>query len=165
MKLYLKKAISQVNTSGVETRSESSDIAATEDSYTRRPVGVASGAEASPDDPKVGKRWGASKERQADAAKEARDNTPSADDEEEDAKKSLGEAMDILKSMREDAEATVFSMRPSNLETEFLCEVMGYDYEEVSKGIHWISGRNRDTFNDWVMDRMTKSLASIRSTP
>lgn len=170
MRLFLEptsKAIGQVNTAGVETKHEDRDVEEQEDSYARRPVGVASGHEADPDDPDVGKQW-RDGETQGDAVRQVRDsNKKNAVKDGMISKKSFSdEASDLLKSVTATVQEDIRKSMPNDAEVDFLVDVMGRDRSEVLKGLHWISGRDRDLFNDWVCDRMTKSIdALIRRVP
>lgn len=170
MQLFLEptsKAISQVSTTGVESKSEDRELESHHESYSRRPVGVASGHEADPDDPKVGKRWHGDGESNDDGTSALREERKKKDEKSGMiAKKSFSDACDMLKSITAEVEDDIRKSMPNDAEIEFLTQVMGHDRGEVIKGLHWIAGTDRDLFNTWMCDRMCKSLdALIRSVP
>lgn len=162
MKHYLdmRKALPSVSSSGTDTKDEDRETMEHKASYTKRPIGVASGHEASPDDPDEGGKYGGGgtvdeeleSDRKANNAKATKNNLIPV--------KKASEAVDMLKSLTSGLAEVYDQLSPSELESEFLVS-QGYEPDSVAKGIHWIAGRDRDLFDQFVCDRMQKSIDAL----
>lgn len=184
MRLYvdttLKKALPSVSASGTDTKDEDRENLEYHNSYTKRPVGAASGHEASHDDPDVGGKHGGGdtvdeeveSKRQENNEKAAKRKlipvekgfaTPEEMEKEDgypEAFKSQS-ATNMLKSLTSGLAEFNQALLPSDLEFEFLTAYKGLPADEVAKGLHWIAGKDRDLFQEWVCDRMQKSITSL----
>jgi len=151
--LDISKAVTLTNVGSVaadDRREKVRHIA----SYAKNPTGV-TGDQYTPDDPEVGKQWRENDEDSVSA--EVDDMLSAEEDEDNKAEKSLS----IIASVQKSAENELRRSLPTNLEEEFLVEVMGYNREQVSKGLAVISGRHRHEFNMWAHERLTKSLSCL----
>lgn len=72
----------------------------------------------------------------------------------EDIRKSISEPMDMF--------ARSIFPRYTEVETEFLVNVMGYSQRDIALGNAVIKGHNRERFNQFLSERMNKSLGSLR---
>ena len=167
MKLYidLNKAVSYSPNFGSTTRNERQSVRSYKESYAKQPVGVMGGGSHA-DDPDEGNNWKHSEDSSVDAELEK-----DREEEEElnqergvipEAKKSLSTATDIVKSLNGRLSQEIRRNRPLTSEQQFLVEVMGADESLVRKGLVAISGPDRHAFHEWLCDRFTKSVASLK---
>lgn len=70
------------------------------------------------------------------------------------------EGISILKSISGSLEAARKAYQPNPTEVSFLLE-QGYTVDEIMKGQVCITGRLRGLFQDWLCDRMAKSVNSL----
>lgn len=139
--LDLLKAVQVPNTS-VSADSGKQAKRRMETSYSEQPVGVmGQSGIAMHDDPDVGREW------------------KHGDDEDEEETNKSGS--DILKSLMADVEPVVSRHRYNPREVEYLRDVLGYDEAAISKGLVKISGRERAAFQDWMQERLQKSMATL----
>jgi hypothetical protein len=164
MNLYLKelnKAVSPPNV-GRDTVPERRSVASYQSSYAEQPVGVLGGSH-TPDSPEVGKDWKRSKEYVVDELEEDRD---ALDAEAVDSgvvrKQEVNKSLSMLAQVNDCALDILHKLKPNETEIEFLTEVLGYTHEDVNKGLARIVGRDRSLFNEWVCERLHKSVAELR---
>lgn len=158
--LDTRKALPSVSSSGTDTKDEDRENMEHKASYTKRPIGVASGHEASHDDPEVGGKYGAGGTVDEELEGDRKENNKKATKQNLIPVKKSSEAVDMLKSLTSGLEEVYQQMSPSELEAEFLVS-QGHAPESVAKGIHWIAGKDRDLFDNFVCDRMQKSLEAL----
>lgn len=138
--LDLAKAVSQIPNVSIATKTEKQNKREFEASYSKQPTGVVNAGPVMEDDPDKGAQW---------------KHDDEDDDEEE--KKSLS----IAKSLRTMTGSFVRAYKPSDLEQQFMVEVLGYDQKAVRKGLCAIAGKNRHLFNEWMLERMEKSMSGL----
>lgn len=162
MKHYLdmRKALGQVSSAGTDTQDEDRETMEHKASYTKRPVGAASGHEASHDDPDVGGKYGAGGTVDEELEGDRKENNKKAAKNNLIPVKKSSEAVDMLKSITSGLEEVYDQLSPSELETEFLVS-QGHASDEVAKGLHWIAGHDRDLFDQYVVERMQKSIDAL----
>lgn len=163
MKHYLdiRKALPSVSSSGTDTQDEDREIMEHKASYTKRPVGAASGHEASHDDPDEGGKYGGGGTVDDELEGDRKANNEKAGKRNLIPVKKSNEAVDMLKSLSSGLAEVYEQLTPSELESEFLVSHCGLPADEVAKGLHWIAGKDRDLFDQWVCDRMTKSIDAL----
>lgn len=119
-------------------------------SYDRQPVGV-TGESASPDRADVGGKW-----KHGDDE----DSVSSEVDSELKKEEKVEKSIELLKSLNN----TIHDLKtiPSPVEMEFLTDVMGFRKSDILKGLVVLKGKDRHRFNEWVIDRLNKSLPSLK---
>lgn len=174
MKLYLDlEKAGQGQTGGKDNISGSRKAAKVRSSYEKQPVGVTGGGH-TPDHPDKGGKWQHTEEDSVDTELEEdreKQRTKAADrnliPEDEDAEeKSINKsfnssANDLVKSIGMYVSSMSGLKKPSNTEREFLTEVMGFTEDDIRKGLAKIHGTDRHRFNEWLQDRLYKSLDAL----
>jgi hypothetical protein len=158
MPLYLDlvKAVNAPNV-GTVTETESRARIRSVSSYAKRPTGVASGEEHEPDEPEVGRKWKHSDEESVNEEVESL----LKEESEKEKTSSNSVAKSLIKSLNDSLHQQIKSVTPSQLESQFMVEELGYDASTVKKGLVCISGRNRHAFNEWAHTRLNKSLSFL----
>ena len=83
------------------------------------------------------------------------------DDEEDEETTKSTEGSEILKSLCSSLETELHHVRYNTTEVEFLKSVLGYTDNDIQKGVAKITGKNRILFQDWMQDRLNKSISSL----
>lgn len=181
MNLYLdlKKAVGQVPSTSTDTPDEGRAARAYNESFARRPGGVAN--DAKHDDPQVGGKWSQGDSLDAELEEDRKRDTQIAQErgivQGPEAKKS--EAAEILKSFAAEMQAQVAPYMPNDTEIEYLTtqcyksesvlDSRGvesivrtpYTRDDVQKGYARIEGSERARFNDWLHKRFVESLGKL----
>lgn len=170
MRIYLDlNKAGGTSTGGTTTKKEGQSIASNAESYAESPSGVAN-ADASYDDPKVGKKWKHSEDdgEELEAARQKRNkqaqdrNLVPTPEEAGTVKKAFDEsANDMVKSLTSGLRSSLGLHQLTNTEVEFLQVIKGYSSEEIQKGGQLIAGKDRKLFSDWLCERVAKSLDGI----
>lgn len=154
--LDMLKAVTPPNAGSV-TRSDKRAQRKMKESYAKHPVGAIEGAGAGMvDDPDVGDRWHHSEEDSVDA--ELDEEVRNQDEEKEVSK---ADAVGILKSLQTAATEDLERYKHNPTEVVFMRDVLGYNEQDIRKGLAHITGRNRQRFHEWMLARMYNSVDSM----
>lgn len=158
MKLYLNdinKAIASTPNVSQDEEDEKQSTLAYDHSYTTVHPGV-SGASDLPDKPDQGKKWKEEGETVEDEVESKRKELT-----QESKQNKVTKATETLNDFNKSMSYHLSILRPNDLEVYFLTEILGYEEEDVYKGLATIRGKDRHRFDQWLCSRLTKSIDDI----